>query len=318
MTTERELHDLLTAEADAPARPAPWDDIVRRGRHHRRVARVRTGLLAGGVAALAVLGGVAATDLGDEETTGVVADHPDVNTGPTTTRDLSRPDLSRLPDLTAARASGNHITLILGAAVPDEGFDPCTEQVPLVEATAEVVRITVAKTFELPGLVRWSACHASPFSGWGTVELDAPLGSRQVIDDRDGREIEVVDDAALLFPTELPAPFDVEQWDEFAQVTSEEMAVHEREWTFSWTTDDVVLNISWWSLTGQHPDGCTDGEAVDVRGGTGRLCTNESSALLSWIDGDSMRVIELVDVSGEALPGGIDLVAIADDLSPLG
>lgn len=318
MTTERELRDLLTAEADAPARPAPWDDIVRRGRHHRRVARVRTGLLAGGVAALAAIGVVAATDLDDEETTGVVADNPDVNTGPTTTRDLSQPDLSRLPDLTAARASGNRITLILGAAVPDEGFDPCTEQVPLADETTDLVRVSIAKTFELPGAIHWAECQSSPFSGWGSFELDAPLGSRRVIDDRDGREIEVVDEAALLFPTKLPTPFDVEQWDEFAQVTPEEMAVHEREWTFSWTTDDLVLNVSWWSLSGQHPDGCTDGENVDVRGGTGRLCTNESSAILSWIDGDSLRVIELVDVSGEPLSGGIDLVAIADDLGPLG
>jgi hypothetical protein len=310
MTTDRELHDVLATEADGPARPAPaWDDVVRRGRHHRRVARVRTGLVAGGLAALAVIGGIAVTDRTDDEDTGVVANDPDP--APVT----SQPAFPAT-DLAAARAVGVFVTVIGAPSDPATGFDPCVDQHPRVMEAPDQVTVELVPA-SLSSGQPWAACQASPFSGWGTIELTDPLGSRRLVDASDGQEIQVLDDADLVFPASLPAPFDVDHWDEFAHLLPTELAVYEREWTFSWVAGDVVLNLSAWSLDGEHPDGCTDGEAVTIGGLAGSLCTDASHALLSWIDGGSARILELVDVSGEPLPAGIDLVAVATGLEPL-
>lgn len=310
MTTDTELRDLLTTKAQGAIRTsAPWDDVVRRGRHHRRMARVRTGLAAVGVAAL-VVGGIVAADLGRDERTGVIADQPD---GPETTIDRSQPDLSRLPDLSVARASGFHVTLLLGASVPDEGFDPCTEQAPVVTETASDVTIDVAKAFEMPGVTHWLTCQSSPFISWATIELDEPFGSRRLIDASDGAEIEVVDQSHLLFPTALPAPFDIARWDEFG--TSAEADID--YWSFSFTVGDLVLNVIWGPLAGDPPPGCA-GAPVEVRGVDGALCVTESDIRLTWTDASSFRSIEIVDVGGNPLPDGIDLLAIAEGLEPLG
>ena len=219
-------------------------------------------------------------------------------------------------DITAARAVGVFVTVIGVPSDPTTGFDPCVDRHPRITESPEQVTVELEPASMSSGQP-WAACQASPFSGWGTIELTDPLGSRRLVDASDGQQIQVVDNTDLVFPTELPAPFDVEHWDEFAQVTPQELAVHEREWTFSFVKDDLVLNVGWWSLGGEHPDGCADGETVDLHGLTGALCTSESSALLSWADGDSMRTIELVDVGGEPLPDGIDLVAVAASLEPL-
>lgn len=75
MTTEHDLRRALTAEADRPAEPPAWDAVVQRGRHHRRVARARVGVLAAAVALLLPLGAVAL--LQDEPHQRLVTDQPE-------------------------------------------------------------------------------------------------------------------------------------------------------------------------------------------------------------------------------------------------
>ena len=311
MTTDRELRDLLLDEAgDPPRHTAPWDDIVRRGRRHRRVARIRTGLVAGGLTALAVIGAVA---LGDDDRAAVVANDPDDLTTTTTPRSTTPAPMGS--DITAARAVGVFVTLLIPPSDPATGFDPCVDSHPrITESPSEVTVELVPASFS-SGLP-WAACHASPFSGWGFVELTDPLDDRQLVDGFDGAAIHVVSNAELLLPAALPEPFDLERRDESTQIAYEGVAVD--AWTFSWTADDLVLNVSRWALDGEHPEGCGGGQAVEVRGLTGHLCTNESSSLLSWVDDTSIRIIELVDVGGDPRPDGFDLVAIADALEPLG
>ena len=78
MTTDHELHDLLSADADGPIiSPAAWDDVVRRGTRRRRTTRIRTGLVAGGLAALVAVAAVSIADPGGRDQTGVVANDPD-------------------------------------------------------------------------------------------------------------------------------------------------------------------------------------------------------------------------------------------------
>jgi hypothetical protein len=313
MTTDHELHDLLASEADVPVRQsAGWDDIVRRGRHHRRVARARTGLAAGGLAALTVIGVVAVSDLGDDDTSGVVANDPD----PTTT--TIAPAIDRgLPDLQVARVSGVFVTLSINAADPATGFDPCTEESASVIETPTQVTVQMQRHYDLEEhQIWWAACQASAVSGWATIELTEPLGDRQLVDASDGERLHVVDNAELRFPSQLPEPFEIERWDEFAQGTYEGVPLD--AWTFSWTSQDLVLNVGRWPVDGERPEGCGGGEPIEGPGVTGQLCIAESSAILNWIDGSSFRIVELVDVSGGPLPGDIDLVAIANGLRPLG
>lgn len=317
MTTDTELRDLLSAAADGPAAP-DWDGVLRRGRHHRRRNRIRAAVAACGVVGLGVLGVTSALGLIDDDRQGVVADAPDGTTTPPAPSTTLPPFGPLDPAIrTNARVSGAFVTVLVDPADPTTGFDPCVSRRPKVTETETAV---VVETVDATNVIaeRWAACQSSAFSGWATVELTDPLGSRPLFGSTSNGapEIPVIDNANLLFPTVLPEPFDITHWDEFSQATYEGAPVG--NWTFAWTAGDLVLNIGRWDPDGEHPEGCADGEQVEVRGSAGHLCTAASSALLSWSDGRSFRTIELVDVSDQALLPDLDVLAIADGLEPLG
>ncbi len=212
MTTDRDLRDLLSTEADGPTRSAAgWDDVLQRGRRHRRVVRARQGLAAGGVAVIVALVALTLGQLHTDDQQGVVTNQPDsttrpaVDDAPTTPRPAG---LAALPDLRSARASGVFVTLIINPSDPSAGVDPCTQESALVVETATDVTVRIQNHRELhEHQVWWAACQSSAFSGWATVELTDPLGTRRLIDAGDGLEIPVIDNADLLFPTWIPAPF---------------------------------------------------------------------------------------------------------------
>lgn len=320
MTTDTELRDLLRLEAAAPNGPgADWDQIVRRGRHHRRVARVRTGIAASGLAALALIAVVAGTDLGDEEGQGVVANQPDAPTTldstPVTTP-ISTPvtdpggepaDGLYGPQLSGARSLGTRVTVLTAPADPPSGFDPCAARHPRVTETATEVVVELVDASLSTGQA-WVECQASPFSGWGTLELAAPLGERRLVDATTGTELTAVDGAALLFPTALPDPFDLQHWDEFTAV--------DPRWTFSFSAADQVL-----SLAADTLPGCPVASALmTIRGHEGSHCSAENGpGTIVWQEGGHQYSLEWVDVGGNPLSATVaDLLAIAEDLEPLG
>lgn len=324
MTTDRDLRDLLSTEADGPTRSAAgWDDVLQRGRRHRRVVRARQGLAAGGVAVIVALVALTLGQLHTDDQQGVVTNQPDsttrpaVDDAPTTTRPAG---LAALPDLRSARASGVFVTLIINPSDPSAGVDPCTQESALVVETATDVTVRIQNHRELPEhQVWWAACQSSAFSGWATVELTDPLGTRRLIDAGDGLEIPVIDNADLLFPTWIPAPFDIAHWDEMGG----EMLVDR---TFSWSQSDLTLNIRNSPLEqpvplGKNPgDGCT-GDPVTVRGTQGSLCQSASgsSFTLMWDEAGWRREIDLGPVSDNTNPfTRADLMAIANGLEPLG
>ena len=323
MTTDTELRDLLSGAAHGLASP-DWEGVVRRGRHHRRRSRIRTGLAAGVATVVATLGAVTAADLGRNNRTGVVADAPDgsgtTTPGPTTTL----PKLGPLDPAvrTDARVSGVFVTILIDASDPTTGFDPCASRRPKVTESVTAVVIEIVDTTDV-GAERWAACQASPFSGWATVELADPLGSRPLFGSTGDAtsEIPVIDNADLLFPTALPAPFDLRRWDEFGGETG----LVDR--TFAWSADDLHVSVRSAPLEGSEPipfgsnpgDGCS-GTPVEVRGYDGALCQAERGGfVLLWDEGGYRRRIELGPVSDNTSPFTVDDVfAIADGLEPLG
>jgi hypothetical protein len=333
MTTESELRELLVSEAGGPHRRAGagWDEVVRRGRHHRRAARVRVGLAAGGLAVVAVLGALALGDrLDDEDGHGVVAEQPDgegttvpptpsTSTTPTTTSTPATTAGTALvagaKDLTAARAGGlPEITLLLEGSDPSTGYDPCTATGPLL-ADGDPIRISVVPADRANG--SWSTCRPHAFGSVGTVALGKPVRERQVVDGSDGVPLRVVDQALLLYPAELPARYaGIDPVESGGEIYESETL---DSWTFTWIQDDIALSLSRWALDGEHPEGCVDGDVVDVRGAQGRACTGEGSAqvrLLSWTEDEEIFIVELSDVSGDGGGEEIDLVALARALQP--
>ena len=323
MTTPTDLHDLLTAEAGGPSRGGPgWDDVVRRGRRHQRVRRAQRSVLAA-LAVGAVVTGVALSD-GD----------PTVDTVPPVTSATTDPTPSTTvtswvegpPKITAARAQGAFVTVL--AWIPDRydkgyGYKPafnlCTDLHPrVVESPDQVLVELVDETVDRG--VDWAQCQIHRGDSSATIELTDPLDDRALVDAVTGDAVPVIDGARLLFPTALPAPFDVERW--------EERNSEDGSWAFSWTTgtDPVgpgssgiqVLTLTRWDLDGERPTGCTE-QPVEVRGVTGNLCDSESSSrLLTWAEGGGFFALEVVDIASRPLPDGIDLVAIAEGLEPLG
>jgi hypothetical protein len=312
MTTEHELRDLLRAEAEGPAHPADWDHVVGRGRRHRRAARLRTAAVLGGLGAAVVVAAAALTDLGDGSTT-VVVDQPATTS---TTAPAPTSQALQLDGEADARAVGVYVTINLAPADPSTGFDPCEAARPSVTETASdvVVRVVGAADSDQP----WADCQSSPFSGWATIELTDPLGTRRLIDGRDGREIPAISATDLLFPTWLPAPFDLEHWDEGGGETG----LVDR--TFSWMKGDLFVGVRNAPLEDTVPlgaspgDGCV-GDPIPVRGAQGSLCrgTNGSFTLM-WDEGGWRRQIELGPVSDNVAPFTVDdVLAIADGLEPL-
>jgi hypothetical protein len=317
MTTDTELHDLLTAEAGGPTTGASWDDVVRRGRHRQRMRRAQ-GVALGALVGMAVVTAISMS--GDDPNLETTVTEP-TSTLPyetTTSTPVEVPPGEVPRGLGAARVQGAFLTVIIPAADPTVGFDPCTDLHPRTPQSAEQIGIALETKDEWRG-EPWAACQSSPFSAFGTIELQEPYAGQPVLDLSTGDTITVIDGGPLLFPGTgtLPEPFDLEHWDEFGATDYEGTPVE--HWTFSWTAGDVVLSIGQWDLEGERPDGCTE-QRVQVRGVLGHLCDSASSSvLLTWADGTTFHTIELVDVSGEPLVlEGADLVAIADGLEPLG
>jgi len=312
MTTDTELRDLLVGAAGGPTEP-DWDGVVRRGRHHRRVARVR---LAGGAAAAIVALGLGSLLIDRQEATTVVVDQPEA-----TTTTVSPPTIGpgvSYPIGADARASGVFVTISIEAADPPTGFDPCQDRLPIVVENADSVVVAVRDRYDAPTTSAWAACQSSAFSGWGTIELATPLGARRLLDEN-GREIPVIDNADLLFPTFVPAPFVLEAWDELG---GEPLV----DRTFSWSADDLHLSIRNAPLEGSVPlgqnpgDGCPEGEPVMVRAAQGALCTAERGGfVLLWDEGGWRRQVELGPVSDNVSPFTFeDLMAVVEGLEPLG
>ncbi len=207
MTTETELRDLLESEAHGTVRAsADWDDVVRRGAHHRRKARMRNGLVAGGLVAIAVVSllSLGPQQPGRDQTTAA---------GPTTTTVLSqRPP--PVPDLEVATAQGVSVTVVLDAATPEADFDPCTDQTVLVSESTSEVTLTIDQDGEVGGAETWAACGSGPHISWGRVDLKDPLGTRTLIDASDGVPLTVLDGSPLLFPSWVPEPFDLARWND--------------------------------------------------------------------------------------------------------
>jgi hypothetical protein len=316
MTTDHELHDLLTEVADGPTPSAAgWDDIVRRGSHHRRATRLRNGIALGGLAAVVSVGGLAIGDRLDRDP-GVVANDPTPTTPtppttPTTfhyeTTLIPPDDLSRM---TAARVQGVFVTVLTAPADPVTGFDPCTARHPRVVESADGVGIELVDESVERGLP-WAACQSSPFSGWGTIELTDPLGDRTLTDLSTGQAMSLIDGAPLLFPTAVPEPFDLGRWDEFHGAGGAGP-----EWTFSFSADDLNLSVS----TSYRDYTDCGNEPIEVRGATGYVCQSESHGfVLGWQEGGYHRRIGLGPVSDNITPFTVDdVLAIAESLEPLG
>lgn len=317
MTTPDALRDVLQAEAAGTVGrpPSRWDDVVQRGRHRRRVRRARSALLVGGLALLAV-GAVA--NLRDGDPTGVVANQPDGSSGASeTTSTTTRIGLGGSM-ATAARVSGVYLTVSIDAGEPGIGFDVCTARRPKITETATEVEVELVGADD-PGADPWAACQVSSRSAWATVELRDPFGGRRLVDPETLREIPVLANADLLFPRTLPAPFDIDHWDEL----SGGGGLVDR--TFSWSADDLVVDVRTAPLEGsvaipfgQNPgDGCV-GDPITVRGSQGSLCTSDRGYTLMWDEGGYRRQIELGSNDPDrAVPFTVaEALAIADGLEP--
>jgi len=311
MTTDTELRDLLSAEAGGPTgSPGGWDDVTRRGRHRQRVRRAQGATLA----ALAVGAVATAVALRSDDPTVDTIPRDTTPTTPTVPEDPTTSTtvptaVGSNPSITAGRAQGVFLTVLVPAADPATGFDPCTQLHPrVVESPDQVMVELVDETVErgLP----WASCESSPFSSWATIELTDPLRERPLLDAITGEPVPVVDGETLLFPTSLPAPFDIQVWDELA---------FEESWTFAFSAGDVVLNIA----TDSPAPACDDGAAVEVRGTPGRLCMETldgevlTHGVLRWSNGEHLYDIELTDPEGSASLHGGELLGIAEALEPM-
>ena len=298
MTTDTELHDLLTAEAGGPSAGAGWEDVVRRGRRRQRVRRAR-GVALGVFAAGAVIAGVSLSSDDPSLETLPPADPPS-----TTTSSTIGGEVVPTGPLTSARVQGAFLTMILPPADPTTGFDPCADLHPRTPQSSDQIAIELV-TGEPRGLP-WASCLSSPFSAWGTIELLEPYGGQPVIDLTTGNEVDVVDAASLLFPTELPEAFTPGVWDEFA---------FEDSWTFSWSAGDLFVNVT----TRYGGTGECDRQTIEVRGTTGRLCDNGNGFFdLHWEEDGKTIAVELGASDPEQDSGFTvqDVLTVAEGLEP--
>ncbi len=327
MTTETELRDLLDTEAGAAVRAtAGWDGVVHRGRHRQRVRRVQRL----GVVALVALAAVLATSLPSDDrkvdTTPPATEPSDttVDGDPTTESSVELPDMFRI---SAVRAQGAFVTV---AMLWERGtFDPCSELHPRVVESSDQVGIDL---FGAPdGRARpWAACGVGHGGAWGTLELDDALDTRTVVDVTSGYELEVVEGAPLLLPTDLPLPFQLDRRYEAGtrrSVRDEQgYLTPVMSWSFAWRAgmSDLRLSIG----EPASSDGC-GGESRDVpvRGTTARLCTEPAMTgaggdggvaySVVWEEGASPIVLTYVSI--EDAPLSLDeVLAIAEGMEPLG
>jgi hypothetical protein len=200
-------------------------------------------------------------------------------------------------------------------------FHLCADLHPRVAESSDRVLVElVDESVERGG--EWSRCQHARDGSTGTIELTEPLDDRTLVDAVSGEAVPVIDGDHLMFPTALPAPFDAERWRE---ATSDDGS-----WTFSWTAGPrrlpagavtgpiLELRITRWDLDAERPTRCAE-EPVELRGVTGNLCDSDAaSRLLTWAETGGFFALEVLDIVGEPLPEGIDLVAIAQGLEPLG
>jgi hypothetical protein len=337
MTTDTELRDLLTAEAAVTTGgPRSWDDVTRRGRHRRRVLRARSAALAAVVAG-AIVTTVALS--GDDPTVETVP--PASGPGRTTVADGSATTEPlrfgvQYPNVEAARAQGVFLTLQVSWITPPRGFDPCADLHPRVVESPEQVSIELVGD-AAEGALPWAECHLSsepgPESynagpttyvyggGQATIELQDPLSARTVFDLGTSEEVPVAQE--VLFPSDVPEPFDLERWDQTAgnfHATNEEgFLTNQASWTFTWSAADHDLSVT----TGTRALGECEGEAGDiaVRGTTGRLCASEQTGGgvdydLRWEEDGRMIAIAIGSSGPDPLTVD-DVLAVAEGLVPL-
>jgi hypothetical protein len=318
MTTDTQLRDLLAAEAGGPAGARGWDDVVRRGRHRRRVRRVRA------MAGVALVAGVAATALA------LADDDPTVETVPpasdptnTTVTDgragTSSPELPFAFRIPAFRAQGVFLTVAMLWDGPLGGFDPCTDLHPRVIETSEQISVELVGD-DAEGELPWADCGTGHMGSWGTIVLEEPVGARTV----NGRA--VIDGASLLLPTELPAPFDLERREEAAALDSvpdeNGFLTEVWSWSFSWRAGMSELRLSIDSPpTSDECDG--ESEDIEVRGTTARLCRgavvgNDGVGYgLQWEEDGRPITISYASIDPDPLT--LDgVLSIAEGLEPLG
>ena len=335
MTTDQDLRDLLATEADGPTRPpVAWDEIVRRGRHHRRVTRARRGLAAGALAAAVAIGGLALVSNGtDQDRDKVIVDQPDAPV---------KVPMGFGPWLMGARARGATLTIITTGSDPATGWNPCVGYRPRIIETATRVVVELVDGGD-PEAIPWETCRASEDdatadtgwdgSAWGSIELDVPLGDRPLVDGYTDQEVLVDAGTPLLFPTYLPEPLRVDRWSNEGSYCGRECYLG--GWTFTFIEGDLGLVV-----TAQRPeDGEANqpcryadqqphpmgglrplGEPVAVRGTTGTLCSpTEGTYYLSFVE-DGVTYGLGLGHAGLAGPGAPfterDIIAIADGLEP--
>jgi hypothetical protein len=312
MTTDLDLRSALEQDAGSAGGRSGWDDVVRRGRRRQRVQRARVGALAA-VAAVAVVGAISLTRHDPDPTVTVNDPQPTTTSAPTTTSSTLEDEGLPLtgPELRGARVQGAFLTVITAPSDPPRGFDPCTARHPRVVESPEQVGVELVDASIERGHA-WAACQASPFSGWGRIELTEPLGDRTLVDLTTGNEIHVVDSATILFPTTIPQPMDLEEWDEFAGPGA---GTTEAMWSFGFEANDLFLNV-----TTDDAGGCEGGRDVSVRGSTGVLCEARNASTLEFHENGHSYVLELGVTDGrQASPyTSADLIAVAEGLEPLG
>jgi len=328
MTTETELRELLTVQADGSTRGSGgWDDVVRRGHHRQRVRRVQRLAVFALLASVAVLAIALPSHDSNVDTTPPAGEPTDttIDDGPTTPSSIELPDIFRI---SAVRAQGAFLTV---AMLWERGaFDPCTELHPRVVESSEQVGIELVNTSVERGQA-WSGCGVGDGGAWGTLELEDPLGSRTVADLTTGYEVTVIDGAPLLFPTELPAPFVLEQRYEAGhrQSARDEQGdlTAVTSWAFSWRAGMSELRVS----IDETPsaDGC-DGESqsVSVRGTTASVCRGPAVTGAGGDDGvtydvgweeEGGSVIRVIYQSIAEPPLSLDeVLAIIEGMEPLG
>jgi len=308
MTTDHELHDLLTEVADGPTPSAAgWDDIVRRGHHHRRVTRVRNGIALGGLAAVVALAGFAVTDRGRDDRKGLVVDQPD----PTTTNTATPESTIIALDSTRfgpARVQGVFLTVLTVVADP---YDPCTLSHPKVTETPDRVTVELVGASISSGSP-WARCQAGKLSTWGLIELTDPLGDRELVDQTTGQVVQVLDGALLPFPTVVPEGFDIERWDETGNPGR-------GDWTFSWWAGDVVLSVTS-GPEALDPAYLCDGQPTELEGAPAVLCDEDFAMELRWTRNGRIVQVSIADAdSSSPLTYSPDvLFDVASGLEPLG
>lgn len=303
MTTGTELRDLLAAEAGGPIpEPSGWDDVVRRGRHRRQVRRVQSLAILVFVVGAAT---VAISQFGDDAT----VDTTPATTAPApTVQDIDPSTILHGVAISRARTEGASLRLFF----PD--LNPCKLRPLVVESEAQIGVALVGQRD--PRGAPWAACEnardddPSSTLSWATISLGDRVADRPVVNLSTDQTVAVTDGADLLFPTSLPAPFDVDVYVEPDDLFGEAG----EGWIFRFTAEaPQYVHLSSSTDLESNGSGC-DGRVVGVRGTEGCYALNPPS--LAWDERGRAFYLSMisVEVEGDYLD---DLLAIAEGLEPL-